>query len=280
MTTNKSQWYIKVFRSFLQWERYDEEKTMRVFLHLLLTANHQDKKRRWQLIKRWQILTSHWHLAKELRYTIQNVRTVLNNLKSTWEINVESTNKNTMITLINYEKYQQRDDKPTTKPTIGQQAPNEQPTTNNNEKNERMNNIYIHRNSKNIITHKKITTDIEKAINKAWRNYTDDEIIRGIDNYAQILFSEDTERDYKRTLSEFLSRENALPVMLYKSPKDYPKRSNKFSITDDRDKAADEIYNKQPKRVQEKLKTHKPPGWYRNVAHLQNHITPILEKKL
>lgn len=98
--------WIKIHRKVLNWEWYDDINTKTLFFHLLLTANHQDKKWRGQIIKRGQKITSLEHLAKEVGLTIQQIRTSLNKLKSTSEITVKATNKFTLITIEKYSDYQ------------------------------------------------------------------------------------------------------------------------------------------------------------------------------
>lgn len=70
-------------------------------------------------------------------------------------------------------------------------------------------NIYIHWNSKKIINHNTLTKEIEKAINKALKNYKEDEIINAIDTYKEILDS-DFYFSYRWTLKDFLTRKNGI----------------------------------------------------------------------
>jgi len=98
--------WIKIHRKILEWEWYDDINTKVLFWHLLLTANHKDKKWRGQTIKRGQRLTSLEHLAKEVGLTVQQTRTSLNKLKSTSEITIKSTNKFTVVTIEKYSDYQ------------------------------------------------------------------------------------------------------------------------------------------------------------------------------
>jgi len=50
--------WIKLHRKLLDWEWYDDVNTTRVFLHLLMVANHKDNNWRGITIKRGQKLTS------------------------------------------------------------------------------------------------------------------------------------------------------------------------------------------------------------------------------
>jgi len=125
--------YIKLFRSLLEWEWYDDKNTKILFLHLLLTVNWTSKSWHGIEIKRGQRLVSIEKLAAELGLSVQNVRTAVTHLKSTGEITIEPTNRANLITVVNYEVYQ--GDEPasnkevTSRPTKSQQGSNKEVTT-------------------------------------------------------------------------------------------------------------------------------------------------------
>lgn len=67
-------------------------------------------------------------------------------------------------------------------------------------------NIFDYWNNKRIIAHREITKDIEKAIEKALKTYTEDEIKTYIDRYDKVLKDKKYFFDYKWTLKDFLNR--------------------------------------------------------------------------
>lgn len=71
------------------------------------------------------------------------------------------------------------------------------------------NNIYSHWNSKKIICHKELTPIMQKAIDKAMKSYSEEEILRAINLYAEVLQS-DFFFSYKWSLTDFLNRKNGM----------------------------------------------------------------------
>ena len=135
--------WIKIHRQILNWEWYDEPNTFRVFIHLLLKANHKPNKYRGVTIEAGQIMTGQDLLALELKLTRAKIRLALNNLKTTNEITINSSRKGTIIQIVNYENYQVtelKQPKDNHKTTTEQPDDNQRMTSNknvNNEKNEK-----------------------------------------------------------------------------------------------------------------------------------------------
>lgn len=114
-------WYIKLHRKTLEWEWYSDINTSRLFLHLLLTVNYEEKKWRGVVIPKWSRITWLTKLSEETGLTIQNIRTSLTKLKSTGEITDKTTSNYRHIQVQNWQEYQ---DQLTGKLTGKQQATN------------------------------------------------------------------------------------------------------------------------------------------------------------
>ncbi|MFD2600193.1 hypothetical protein ACFSQ3_14640 [Sphingobacterium corticis] len=139
---SSSQGWIKLHRSLLEWEWYKDLNTRSLFLHLLIRANHKDNRFQGNVVKRGQILTGINALSIETSLSVQQLRTSLKKLKSTNEITIESSSKNSVITVVNYDFYQTVDDDQQAeqqtnnkRSTSDQQTTNKRATTNKNEKN-------------------------------------------------------------------------------------------------------------------------------------------------
>ena len=111
------QGYIKLHRSILGWEWWGDANTTRVFLWLLLNAQWEDSRYRGVEIPKGSLIAGRKIIAEEFGISERNVRTSLNHLKSTNEITIKSTNKFSVITIVNWEKYQGFDSEVTNKLT-------------------------------------------------------------------------------------------------------------------------------------------------------------------
>jgi len=120
--------WIKLHRKFSDWEWFDNSEMVHLFIFLLLNANSENGNWRGITIKRGQILTGLHSLNERTGISIQTLRTCLTRLEKTGEINKQSNNQNSIITICNYESYQEKPQKsnkqPNKRPTSDQQATN------------------------------------------------------------------------------------------------------------------------------------------------------------
>lgn len=124
--------WIKLHRELVKWEWYTDTNTCHLFIHLLLSANHQTTKWRGHTIEAGQLLTGRIKLAQETGLSERNVRTALEKLKSTKEVTSRNYNKYSIITITNWKVYQQIDQQPTSETSDNRPATDQQPTTSNN----------------------------------------------------------------------------------------------------------------------------------------------------
>ena len=98
--------FVKIHRKLLQWGWYQNHAIKEVWLHLLLTAAYKETPWQGIMIKPGQCVIGTERLAKELDFTRAQIRYALNKLKSTNEITIKTTNKYSIVTLVNWEDYQ------------------------------------------------------------------------------------------------------------------------------------------------------------------------------
>jgi hypothetical protein len=125
--------WIKIHRKITDWEWYDDVNTFRLFMHLILKANHKARNYRGVNIELGCLMTGRELLSKETGLSIQQIRTCLERLKSTNEITIKTTKQGTIIQVLNYKKYQVSTNEITTE----QPQSNQQVTTNKNLKKEK-----------------------------------------------------------------------------------------------------------------------------------------------
>ena len=98
--------YIKLHRSLLEWEWFQDDKTLVVFLYLLLRANWKPNRWRGIAIDRGQTLETLPGIARATGLSVRSVRTALKHLKSTGEVTDKVTAYGRLINVVNYAKYQ------------------------------------------------------------------------------------------------------------------------------------------------------------------------------
>jgi hypothetical protein len=129
--------WVKLHRQILEWEWYDDHNTFRLFIHLLLKANHKEKKYRGMLLQTGTILTSRDILALEVGLSVRQTRTALDKLKSTNEVAIKTSGQGTIIQIVNYSKYQVE-----TNETTNERPTSDQQTTSNKKEKKEKNNTY------------------------------------------------------------------------------------------------------------------------------------------
>jgi uncharacterized phage protein (TIGR02220 family) len=190
--------WVKLHRKFNDWEWKTSPKHIAVFIDLLINANHKDRKYRGDIVKKGQLTTSYDAISKRTGVSIQSIRTVLKDLKSTNEVTHKSTRHYSIITICNWDNYQDTNRPSNNEVTTYQQATNKLLTTNKNDKNvknERIKTIIDYLNKKSGKNYRagasKTSSLITSRLNE---NYTLDDFKHVIDVKTQEWINTDMEK--------------------------------------------------------------------------------------
>lgn len=123
--------YFFVYRRLFEHEVGKNPLAVALWVRLLSDASYEDKEIFWEnktlSIKRGQLITSIDKLSKWLGISRRTTKRILDALQSVQQINIKTTNKYTVITIQNYNKYQALPNKRTSDGTTNAQ---QTPTTN------------------------------------------------------------------------------------------------------------------------------------------------------
>lgn len=125
--------YVRVYRSIADWEWYHDDRCVRLFLHLLIKSNWSEGTWKGKPIVPGQIITSSVKLGEQLGWNRSAVVRTLDKLKSTGELDIQTNNHWSLVTLANWDKYQgegaEVDSKPRNKRTTTGQPLRQPPNT-------------------------------------------------------------------------------------------------------------------------------------------------------
>lgn len=219
------QGWVSLHREILEKAIWTESTTEQkvILITLLLLANHKEKEWEWKgdryKARPGQFVTSLQSIAKKSGkgITIQNVRTAIKRFEKYEFLTNESTNKNRLITIVNWEVYQDKTKQLTSKPTSNQQATNKQLTTNNNDNNDNKKNTSSNQDSIEsdfeklwkLYPNKKGKAAALKAYKRAIKKGTTNKQIQdGIVAYKKHIVEKGIEQDYQKHGSTFFNQES------------------------------------------------------------------------
>ena len=135
--TDTSGGYIRLYRKMTDWEWYKDYKTLVIFLHLLLLANWKPGRFMGYEVPAGCCATSIKSLSERTGISQRSVRTALEHLKNTHEIDIQPTSRFCLIFIRNWAKYQGDETAADMQMTSNRHATDMQPTTIEERKKER-----------------------------------------------------------------------------------------------------------------------------------------------
>lgn len=206
------QGWISLHRKMLQSDIFQNEKMFKIFMYCLMKATHKERKQRVGMqvidLEKGQFIFGRNVAASELNMNESTVYQYVKILEEDGAITIDSNNKFSVVSVVNWEFYQDNNNNVTTKEQQNNNkitTKEQQNNTNNNVNNvdnvnkeqdpfseeQKIFDYYI---SKNLIKHKTFTPKMKQEVRKALSNvdykYTVDEIKRVIDNYATVYESD------------------------------------------------------------------------------------------
>ncbi len=98
--------WLKLPRSFINWQWYEDTNMVQLYLNLLLNANLLDTQKNGILIKRGENLTTLRQMEEETGLSIRSIRTCLSKLAKTHEIKFKKVKNLRIVILVDFNKYQ------------------------------------------------------------------------------------------------------------------------------------------------------------------------------
>jgi len=170
--------WIKLHRSLLDWEWYDDINATRLLIHLLISVNYEDKQWKGEIIKSGSMVFSWEKLSVKTGLSIQQLRSSMTKLENSREVTRYTTNKYQVVTLLKWDKLQDYTTQATDKPTSKQQTNNRQITTTKEIKNKRSKEIY------RSFFHLSISVSEYEKLLENYSKENIDNILDDIENYS------------------------------------------------------------------------------------------------
>jgi hypothetical protein len=202
--------FIKIHRKLIKSFFYKDSEYVSLWVHCLLRANWEDKKVLFNGaaidLRRGQFICGRKSLSKEIHINEYKVRRILDVFESAHQIEQHKTNKYTIITITNYDKYQ-GDAQDIAHQTHIKRTSNRQQT-------------HTDKEYKEVKEHKEYTGDFEtfwkaypKRIAKqdAWRAWVKikdtAQVLIAVNGYRAIIERDKTEPKYIKHPTTFLNGE-------------------------------------------------------------------------
>jgi len=123
--------WIKLHRSLLSWRWASSPPHLSVFINLILRCNYKESEWPGVALLPGQILTGRTQLCEWTGLTEAQVRKVLNDLENDQQINRQTTNKYSIITIAKWDSFQEDNQQTTNKqPANSQQTTSKTPANN------------------------------------------------------------------------------------------------------------------------------------------------------
>ena len=101
--------WLKIYRKLTEWEWYNHSEMVHLFIHLLIKASPIDKTWQGRQVKRGQVVISRPKISAETGISERTIRTCLARMVASGEIEIETTNRFSIVTICKYDDYQPKE---------------------------------------------------------------------------------------------------------------------------------------------------------------------------
>lgn len=186
--------WIKIHRKILENPIVCKDSDyLAVWIYLLLNATHKEFpalfKGKKIILKKGQLITGRKSIAEQLNISESKVKRILVELESDQQIDRQRSNKNSLVSILNWDKYQETDQEDGQQMDSKWTASDQQVTTNKNVKNvknERNNNIYAKANKRKYGEYQNVLLKDEELqlLKQEHSNWED--LIKYLDEYIEM----------------------------------------------------------------------------------------------
>lgn len=131
--------WVKLHRSMLDSPIFSNAELLRLWVYLLMHAAHTEVAvmagNQMIHLKPGQLVTGRKKISRDLGLDESKIRRLINKLELAGNVTITPTNKFTLVTIANWDFFQGREEKATSKTADNRPANDQQMTTNKNEKN-------------------------------------------------------------------------------------------------------------------------------------------------
>ena len=128
--------FVKLPREIVYWRWFSDPDVLRLYIFLLTKAAFKKTEWKNETLEVGQVLTGRRTLAEQLGTTEGCIRTALSKLKSTGDISIKTTNQYSVITLLKWAEFEEKNYF-----FAGKRTTTEQQANNNRTHNNKLNNI-------------------------------------------------------------------------------------------------------------------------------------------
>ena len=195
--------YIKLHRKLLEWEWYKDIPVRILFEHCLLRANRKNNVWHGKTIEQGSFVTSLDNLAYETGLSKMQIRTALNKLKLTHEITHKTTHQYSIISINNWNVYQQDNTQPNIQITLNKNKENKEKEKINKKEKEILDNF---NSFYEVYPLKKSKSNALKAYKKAILAAEPSAIMSGLQRYIEEIKVKKTEKQYIKHPATWLNQ--------------------------------------------------------------------------